>query len=65
MDKNMGAADEDKIDIISECVRQLGDIKTQVEISEEEAKQFVTEIQRNLKGLWKAKCIKAIVQKRG
>ena len=28
MDKNMGAADVDKEDIISECARQLSNVKT-------------------------------------
>ena len=27
-DKNMGAADADKVDVISECVRKLNDMKT-------------------------------------
>ena len=27
-DKNMGAADADKTDVISECKRQFGDMKT-------------------------------------
>ena len=49
MDKNMGAADADKTDVISECERQLGDIKTYLKISEEELKQFITEIQNKLK----------------
>ena len=35
-DKNMSAADADKTDVILECVRQLGDIKTYLKISEEE-----------------------------
>ena len=38
-DKNMGAADADKEDIIFECVRQLRDIKTCLKISEEELKK--------------------------
>ena len=48
-DKNMGAADADKKDVIEECERQLGDIKTYFKISEEELKQFITEIQNKLK----------------
>ena len=36
-DKNMGAEeDADKTDVISECERQMGDIKTYLKISEEE-----------------------------
>ena len=50
--------------IIFECFRQLGDIKRYLKTSEEEVKQVITEIQNKLKGLWKAICIKAIVQKR-
>ena len=49
-DKNMGAEeDKDKTDVISECERQMGDIKTYLKISEEEWKQFITEIQNKLK----------------
>jgi len=36
-DKNMGTEeDADKTDVISECERQMRDIKTYLEISEEE-----------------------------
>ena len=36
-DKNMGAEeDKDKTDVISECERQMRDIKTYLKISEEE-----------------------------
>ena len=45
----MGSADADKTDVISECERQLEDIKTYLKISEEELKQFITEIQNKLK----------------
>ena len=38
-DKNMGAADADKEDVIFVCVRRLGDIKTSFKISEEELKK--------------------------
>ena len=39
----MGAEeDKDKTDVISECERQMGDIKTYLKISEEEWKQFIT-----------------------
>ena len=37
-DENMGAADADKTNVILNCVRQLGDIKTYFKISEEELK---------------------------
>ena len=47
-DKNMGAADTDKTYIILECVTQLGDVKTYLKISEEEVKQFITEIQKQI-----------------
>ena len=62
-DKNMGAADADKSDVISECERQLGDIKTYLKISEEELKQFITEIQNKLKRIveshvYKGNCTK-------
>ena len=50
-DKNMGAADGDKRDVILECVRQLGEIKTYLKISEEVVKQFITEKQNKLKGV--------------
>ena len=49
-DKNMGTEeDTDKTDVISECERQMRDIKTYLKISEEEWKQFITEIQNKLK----------------
>ena len=48
-DKNMGTADADKTDVIFECERQLGDIKTYLKISEEEIKQFISEIQNKLR----------------
>ena len=62
-DKNMGAADADKKDVIKECERQLGDIKTYFKISEEELKQFITEIQNKLKRvveshMYKGNCTK-------
>ena len=61
--KNMGAADTDKEDVIFECVRQLGDIKTYLKISEEELKNFISEIQNKLKRvveshLYKGNCTK-------
>ena len=45
----MGAADADKADVILECVRELGDIKTYLKISEEEVKRFIKKIQNKLK----------------
>ena len=63
-DKNMGAEeDTDKTDVISECERQMGDIKTYLKISEEELKQFITEIQNKLKRIveshmYKGNCTK-------
>ena len=41
-DKNMGATDSDKEDVIFECVRQLGDRKIIL-------KNFISEIQNKLK----------------
>ena len=35
-DKNMGTADADKKDVVFECARQLGDIKTYFKLAEEE-----------------------------
>ena len=48
-DKNIWAADADKEDVISECVRQLSDIKTYLKLTEEEIKSIITEIQNKLK----------------
>ena len=57
----MGAADADKKDVIEECERQLGE--TYFKISEEELKQFITEIQNKLKRIveshmYKGNCTK-------
>ena len=41
--------DADKTDVISECERQMGSIKTYLKISEEEWKQCITEIENKLK----------------
>ena len=49
MDKKLGAADVDKEDMILECVRQLNDILTYRKLTEEEVKNFITEIQNKLK----------------
>ena len=37
-DKNMGATDLDKVDVISECVRNLNDMKTHLKLTEENLK---------------------------
>ena len=63
MDKNMGAADADKIDVIAECVRQLSDMKTYLKLTEEEFKNIITDIQNKLKRkveshLYKGNCTK-------
>ena len=38
IDKNTGAADADKVDVIVECVRQLSDVQTYLKITEETLK---------------------------
>ena len=43
-DKNMGTADADKEGVISECIRQLEDIKTYLELTEEMVKNIVSEV---------------------
>ena len=43
----MGAADADKEDVISECVRQLSDVKTYLKLTEEETKNIITRIAQN------------------
>ena len=48
-DKNMGAADADKQDVVDECVRQLSEQKTYLKITEEELKYIISEIQTKLK----------------
>ena len=58
----MGAADADKGDVISECVRQLSDMKTCLKLTEEEIKN-ITDIQNKLKRmveshLYKGTCTK-------
>ena len=35
-DKNIGDTDTDKEDVISECIRQLSDMKTDLKLTEEE-----------------------------
>ena len=59
----MGAADADKEDVISECVRQLSDMKTYLKLTEEEVKNIITNIQNKLKRtveshLYKGTCTK-------
>ena len=43
----MGAADADKQDTISECVRQLSNMKAYLKLTEEEIKNIITDIQTN------------------
>ena len=43
-DKNMGCAHADKSDVIFECIRQLGDVKTYSKRSEAEIKNIISEI---------------------
>ena len=50
-DKNMGAADADKNDVILECTRQLSDVKTYYKLSETEIKNIISEIQTKLRNL--------------
>ena len=50
-DKNMGAADADKNDVIRECIRQLGDVKTYSKCSETEIKNIISEIQTKLRNI--------------
>ena len=45
----MGTADADKKDVISECTRQLEDIKTYLELTEDMVKNIITEVQNKLK----------------
>ena len=59
----MGAADADKKDVVDECVRQLSDTKTYFELTEEELKNIISEIQTKLKNtveshLYKGNCTK-------
>ena len=53
MDKNIGVADMDKTDIILECVRQLGAVKTYFEISQEEVNTPLQKCRLFLKGCGK------------
>ena len=50
-DKNLGAISTDKMDVISECRRQLYDIITYNKISWGEAKNLVDKIKFNLKNI--------------
>ena len=45
----MEAVDADKEDVISECVRQLSDIKTYLNLTEGVIKNIITEMQNKLK----------------
>ena len=62
-DKNMGAADADKKDVVDECGRQLSEEKTYLKLTEEELKYIISEIQTKLKNtvenhLYKGNCTK-------
>ena len=62
-DKNMGAVDADKKDVVDECVRQLSDVKTYFKLTEEDLKNIISEIQTKLKNtveshLYKGNCTK-------
>ena len=62
-DKNMGTADADKKDVLSECIRQLEDIKPYLEMTEEMVKTIISEIQNKLKRIveshmYKGNCTK-------
>ena len=50
-DKNMGAADADKSDVIFECIRQQSDVKTYYKLTENEIKNIISEIQTKLRNL--------------
>ena len=59
----MGATDLDKIDVISECVRKLNDMKTYLKLTEEKLKNIIMDIQNKLKRtvesyLYKGNCTK-------
>ena len=47
-DKNLGATDLDKVDVISECVRKLNDMKTYLKLTEEKLKNIIMDIQNKL-----------------
>jgi len=59
----MGTADADKKDVISECTRQLEDIKTYLELTEDMVKNIIMEVQNKLKRIveshmYKGNCTK-------
>ena len=61
----MGAADSDKVDVISECIRNLSDMKTYLKLTEEKLKNknLIMNIQNKLKRtveshLYKGNCTK-------
>jgi len=61
-DKNMGAADADKKDVVFECARQLLNIKTHLKFSEEDLKSIISDIQKYTQnGQWKVTCTKKAV----
>ena len=61
-DKNMGAADADKKDVVFECARQLLNIKTYLKFSEEDLKSIISDIQKYTQNeQWKVTCTKKAV----
>ena len=60
-DRNVGAADADKKDVVFECARQLSDIKTYLKLSEESLKSIISKYKINLNGQWKVTCTKKAV----
>ena len=46
-DKNMGAADADKADVILECVRQLGYTKTYLKFQKKKLNNSLQKYKRN------------------
>ena len=59
----MGATDMDKVDVISECVGKLNDVKTYLKLTEEKLKNIIMDIQNKLKRtveshLYKGNCTK-------
>ena len=59
----MGAADSDKVDVISECITKLSDMKTCLKLTEEKLKNIIMDIQNKLKRtveshLYKGNCTK-------
>ena len=62
-DKNVGAEDSDKVDVLLECVRKLNNMKTYLKLTEEKLKNIIMEIQNKLKRIveshsYKGNCTK-------